>query len=221
MTAAVYIRTSTDDQDGEAQRVAVTKAAPAGATVYTDRGISGAKVSRPALDQLRADVRAGTVREVYTFALDRLGRSAVAVIGLLDEWGAAGVRVVSLREGALDPATPVGAMVIAIFAALAQMERAIIRERVRAGVERTRDPATGKLTRTKSGRPFGRQPRADVDGREVLRRRAAGESWRRIAQALKAPQATIRRIAARTVPETPTRKSTARPGVSRTERRRR
>lgn len=216
---AVYIRTSTDEQDGGAQRHALARTAPADAAIYEDRGESGAKVSRPAIDRLRADVRAGLVTEIHVYALDRLGRSTIAVVDLLNELTARGARVVSIREGTLDPTTPTGNFTITILAALAQMERAIIRERVKSGIERTRDPETGRLTRTKSGRPFGRTPRVDVDPAEVQRRRKAGESWRGIAQAMHAPTSTIRRAHARAVPETPSPAKGSKAPVSRASRR--
>ena len=82
--AAIYVRTSTTDQDGAAQLHALRRAAEARGwsryREFIDLGHSGAKASRPALDALRAAVRTGDVREVMVFALDRLGRS------LRDRW---------------------------------------------------------------------------------------------------------------------------------------
>lgn len=191
---AAYLRTSTDGQDGEAQRHALETAAPRGVRWYVDVGESGVKVSRPGLDELVRDVRAGSVRSVHVYALDRLGRSAVHVLGMLREWADRGVRLVSIREGqSIDPATPIGRAIAGILAAVAELERDLIRERVRAGVKRAQEKGT------RSGRAIGR-PRRAVDVREAIRRRQAGESWRTIAQALRCPAATIRRAVSKPHP---------------------
>lgn len=194
---ACYIRTSTDGQDGQAQRHQLERAT-AGVDEpirwYVDVGESGAKTSRPELDRLKRDTAAGEVSAVYVSALDRLGRSAVHVLTMLNDWTRAGVRVVSLREGqSIDPSTPIGRAVASILAAVAELERDLIRERVRSGVKRAQERGT------RSGRPIGR-PSRGVDADEVRRRRAAGESWRTIAQAMKAPTATIRRAVSKTTP---------------------
>jgi len=186
-TTAIYIRTSTHHQDGLAQGHVLDRAAP-DAVWFIDVGESGSKARRPMLDELRAAVRRGEVDEVVSTALDRLGRSSLDVVMLVDELAAAGVRIRTIREGVLDPASPISRFTLQLFAALAEMERALIRERVRAGVKRAQDEGT------RSGKPIGR-PRRAVDATEVRRRREAGESWRTIAQALRCPTATIRRAA--------------------------
>lgn len=194
---AIYLRTSTRKQDGAAQRHDLARwlvARGAGnVTWFADLDESGAKARRPELDRLRAEVRAGNVREVYATALDRLGRSLVDVVMLLDEFTQAGCVVETMREGRIDPSTAAGRFLAQTFASLAEMERMIIRERVRAGVARAR--AEG----TRSGRAIGR-PKREVDALEVARRRAAGESWRGIAQALRVPTATIRRAVSKPSP---------------------
>lgn len=199
-TRAVYVRTSTRRQDGAAQRHELTTwlvARGAGDVEwFADLDESGAKAVRPELERLKREVRAGRVREVYASALDRLGRSLVDVVLLLDELTAAGCVVETMREGRLDPGTPTGRFLAQTFANLAEMERGIIRERVRAGVARAR--AEG----TRSGRAIGR-PRREVDAAEVARRRASGESWRSIAQALRVPTATIRRAVSKPSPAEP------------------
>jgi putative DNA-invertase from lambdoid prophage Rac len=151
---ALYVRTSTSDQDGQAQLHALRRATDArGWTVareFLDLGHSGAKASRPALDELRRAAKAGEVRAVMIVGLDRLGRSLRELLVLLDELNAAGCAVISLRE-AIDLTTPTGRLLVHLIAALAEFERELIRERVRAGIARVR--ATGK---TRSGRPIGR-----------------------------------------------------------------
>jgi putative DNA-invertase from lambdoid prophage Rac len=187
---AVYVRTSTSDQDGQAQLHAVRRAAEARgwtkATEYRDIGHSGAKASRPALDDLRAAVRRGEVRQVMVYGLDRLGRSLRDLLVLLDELAAGGCAVISLRES-IDLTTPTGRLLVHLIAALAEFERELIRERVRSGLARVQ--ATG---RTRSGNPVGR-PRRDVDLQAVHRLRAQGRSWRQVAVALKVPRGTLQR----------------------------
>jgi DNA invertase Pin-like site-specific DNA recombinase len=93
---------------------------------------------------------------------------------LLDEMNAAGYAVISLRES-IDLTTPTGRLLVHLIAALAEFERALIRERVRAGIARVQ--ATG---RTRSGKPIGR-PRREIDVEALKRLRAAGRSWHSIA----------------------------------------
>ncbi|MGO8968916.1 MAG: recombinase family protein [Myxococcaceae bacterium] len=187
---ALYVRTSTSDQDGAAQLHALRRAAEArgwNQTVeFIDIGHSGAKASRPALDALKQAARQGRVRQVMVFALDRLGRSLRDLLLLLDEFSAAGCAVISLRES-LDLTTPTGRLLVHLVAALAEFERELIRDRVKSGIARVK--ATG---RTRSGRPVGR-PKRPVDEGQVRAMREEGRSWRAIAQALKVPRRTLER----------------------------
>lgn len=197
---ALYIRTSTADQDGQAQLHALHRAAEArgwvGTREFIDIGHSGAKASRPALDQMKAAVKAGEVRRVMVFALDRLGRSLRDLLLLLDDLNASGCAVVSLRES-IDLTTPTGRLLIHMIAALAEFERAIITERVRSGIARVK--ATG---RTRSGKAIGR-PRREVDVDAVHRLREQGRTWRQIAQALKVPRKTLERVYAAALGQNP------------------
>jgi len=189
---AIYIRTSTSDQDGQAQIHALRRAADArgwiSARELIDIGHSGAKASRPALDELRRATKSGEVRAVMVAGLDRLGRSLRDLLVLLDELAAAGCAVISLRES-IDLTTPSGRLLVQLIGAMAEFERQLITERVRAGLARVR--ATGK---TRSGKPIGR-PRRVVDVGAVRHMRLAGRSWRSIAQALKVPRRTLERKA--------------------------
>lgn len=186
---AIYVRTSTADQDGAAQIHALRRAAEArgwaGVRELVDLGHSGAKASRPALDDLRALARSGEVRIVMVYALDRLARSLRDLLLLLDELSAAGCMVVSLRES-IDLTTPAGRLMVQMLGALAEFEREIIRERVRGGVARA------KARGTRSGRAIGR-PRREVDVGEITRLRANGTPWRDVARALHVPRRTAER----------------------------
>ena len=187
---ALYVRTSTSDQNGEAQLHAMRRAADARGWTdlreFLDIGHSGAKASRPALDDMRRAAKAGEIRFVMVAGLDRLGRSLRDLLILLDELNAAGCAVISLRES-IDLTTPTGRLLVHLIAALAEFERELIRERVRAGIARVK--ATGE---TRSGKPVGR-PRRILDLAAVEKLRSAGRSWRSIAQALKVPRRTLER----------------------------
>ncbi|MEN9797305.1 MAG: hypothetical protein RL653_1001 [Pseudomonadota bacterium] len=191
---ALYVRTSTTDQDGAAQLHALKRAAEARGWLdvreFVDLGHSGAKASRPALDELKRAARAGEVGHVMVVGLDRLGRSLRDLLVLLDDLAAAGCSVVSLREG-VDLSTPAGRLQVQILGALAEFERELIRERVRTGLDRARSKGT------RTGRPIGR-PRREVDVARVRELRAEGRSWRYIAQALKVPRRTVERLAGST-----------------------
>lgn len=197
---ALYVRTSTADADGQAQLHALRRASEArgwvGTKEFVDIGHSGAKASRPALDALKRAVKAGEVREVMTYALDRLGRSLRDLLLLLDDLTAGGCAVISLRES-IDLTTPSGRLLVHLLGALAEFERAIITERVRSGIARVQ--ATG---RTRSGKAIGR-PRRDVDVDAVHRLREQGRTWRQIAQALKVPRKTLERAYAATLGQNP------------------
>ncbi len=169
---ALYVRTSTTDQDGAAQLHALKRAADARGWLdvreFIDLGHSGAKASRPALDSLKRAARAGEAREVMVVGLDRLGRSLRDLLVLLDDLAAAGCSVVSLREG-VDLSTPAGWLQVQILGALAEFERELIRERVRAGLDRARSAGT------RSGRAIGR-PRRQFDVELARAMRADGKS---------------------------------------------
>jgi len=106
----------------------------------------------------------------------------IHMIQVVDDLLAKGIHVVSATEPHLDSTTPQGRLLRNIFASVAEYERELIRERVRAGQARAKA----------KGVKFGRRPRQlDVD--ELCRRREAGQGWRRIARAMKAPTSTLRR----------------------------
>lgn len=187
---AIYVRTSVADGDGVAQLHQLRQVAKARGwrdfREFIDIGQSGAKASRPALAKLKALCKRGEVTEVMTAALDRLGRNLRDLLLLLDELAASGCAVSSLREG-IDLSTPTGKLMTAIFGALAEFERGLIRQRIQTGIDKVRE--TG---RSRSGRPLGR-PRRIVDLDRVTELRAAGRSWRAIAIALKTPRRTLER----------------------------
>jgi DNA invertase Pin-like site-specific DNA recombinase len=154
MRAAIYARVSTVDQEPENQLQELRRYAGARgwtAAEYVDRGVSGAKDRRPALDQLLADARRRRLDVVVCWRLDRLGRNLKHLITLLEELQALGVAFVSLAEG-IDATTPAGKLQMHILGAIAEFERERIRERVLAGLQRARTQGR------RLGRPKTRVP---------------------------------------------------------------
>src|SRR5687768_14513955 len=167
MRAAVYARVSTVDQEPENQLQELRRYVQArGWTMaeYVDRGVSGAKDRRPALDTLITDARRRRFDVLVCWRLDRLGRNLKHLITLLDELQALGVAFVSLAEG-IDATTPAGRLQMHLLGAIAEFERERIRERVLAGLQRARAQGR-KLGRPKSRLPIERLQR--VAGLPVL-----------------------------------------------------
>lgn len=178
---AIYTRVSTanGDQNPETQLMPLREyCSQRGWTVseeYVDR-LSGAKESRPALNKLMSDAKRRKFDIVLVWKLDRFGRSLRHLLNSLAEFEALGISFVSLTN-AIDTTTPAGKLTFAIIGAVAEFERDLIRERVKAGMARA------KRHGTKSGNAIGR-PSADVDMRAVRERRKSGESLRKIASDL-------------------------------------
>jgi DNA invertase Pin-like site-specific DNA recombinase len=140
MRAAIYARVSTVDQEPENQLQEVRRYVGArgwSAVEYVDRGVSGAKDRRPALDQLLIDARRRRFDVLVCWRLDRLGRNLKHLITLLDDLQVLGVAFVSLAEG-IDATTPAGKLQMHILGAIAEFERGRLRERVLAGLQRAR-----------------------------------------------------------------------------------
>jgi DNA invertase Pin-like site-specific DNA recombinase len=149
MHCAIYARVSTFDQEPENQLAEIRRYIAARgwtALEYVDRGISGTKDRRPALDRLLIDARRRRFDVLVVWRLDRLGRNLRHLITLLEELQALGIAFVSLNEGIV-ATTPAGKLQMHILGAIAEFERARIAERVKAGLQRAR--AQGK----RLGRP--------------------------------------------------------------------
>jgi hypothetical protein len=130
LRAGIYVRVSTLDQHAANQLPELHKyVADRGweAQEYVDRGVSGAKDSRPALNRLLADARRRRFDVIVVWSLDRLGRSLKHLVGLLDDLHAMGVGIISLREG-LDWTTPSGRLQAQLLAIIAEFERTRLRE---------------------------------------------------------------------------------------------
>ena len=151
MRAAIYARCSTQDQTVDLQLDGLRDYAKARelevVQQYIDRGISGAKVKRPALDQLMADAHRRAFDVVLIWKLDRLGRSLTHLIRIVDTLGTLGVDLASLGDPGLDTTSPHGRLIFSIMGAVAEFERNLIRERTRAGM------ASAKRRASRVGRP--------------------------------------------------------------------
>jgi DNA invertase Pin-like site-specific DNA recombinase len=171
MKVALYARVSTVDQTAENQLLELRRYVAARAWTivgeYVDKGVSGAKQSRPALDRMVADAKRRRFDVIVCWRLDRLGRNLKHLIGLLDDLHALGVAFVSLAEG-IDATTPAGKLQLHILGAIAEFERERIRERVMAGLQRAR--AQG----LRLGRPRRAPAAIDVPGGTV---RTAAAIW--------------------------------------------
>jgi DNA invertase Pin-like site-specific DNA recombinase len=135
---------------------------------YCDEGVSGSRESRPALDALLRDARRRKFDSVLVWKLDRLGRSLVHLVRLLQDLRALGVELISFSEG-LDFTTTTGKLLYQVISAFAEFERDCIRERVTAGLRNARA----------KGKRLGR-PRVAVDASRIAVLRAQGRSWREI-----------------------------------------
>ena len=150
---------------------------------YCDEGVSGAKDSRPALDEMLKDAKEGTFLALLMWKLDRLGRSLAHLVRLLEEFRACGVELISFSEG-LDFSTTMGKLLYHVISAFAEFERDCIRERVKAGLRNAR--AKGK-------RLGG--PKRVVDTRRIAVLRAQGLGWKRIASQMGVGVGTVIRHA--------------------------
>jgi DNA invertase Pin-like site-specific DNA recombinase len=152
--AAIYARVSTFDQEPENQLAELRRYVETRGWTpieYVDKGVSGAKDRRPALDTLVRDAKRRRLDVLVCWRLDRLGRNLKHLITLLDDLQALGVAFVSLAEG-IDATTPAGKLQLHILGAIAEFERERIRERVLAGLGRAK--AQGKrLGRPRRGIP--------------------------------------------------------------------
>jgi DNA invertase Pin-like site-specific DNA recombinase len=187
--AALYLRVSTDGQTVDNQRLALEAVCEQRGwqvvEMYADSGVSGAKgrKQRPGLDALLKDASRGRFSVVLAWALDRLGRSLLDLLDTLSELETAGVALV-LHQQAIDTTTPAGRMFFQVTGAFAEFERAMIRSRVKAGLDRA------KARGVRLGRP-----RTGAKIEAVIRSRLArGEGVKKVAKAIGVGNGTVSRI---------------------------
>src|ERR1700722_12745971 len=184
-TVALYLRVSTVDQHPETQlydlRAMAQQRGFQIVAEYTDR-ISGTKARRPGLDDLLRDARRGRFQVLLVWASDRIARSVRHFLEVLDELNHLNIEFVSFREN-LDTGGPLGRAIVIIIGAIAELERNLIIERVRAGMRRA------KL----EGRHIGRQSLV-LDDAAIQRDRCQGQNLRQIARSHRVSAATIQRV---------------------------
>jgi len=184
--AVFYMRVSTADQTTDNQAHDLKQMAQqrglAIVQQYIDHGISGTRTRRPGLDQMMADARRGRFDVVLVWACDRLARSTKHFLETLDELNRLKIEFVSFREQ-LDTGGALGRAVVTIISVVAELERSLIVERVKAGMRRAR----------MEGRRIGRAP-LDIDRAAILRDRARGISLTAIAKIHRISRASVCRI---------------------------
>src|SRR5882762_3356378 len=183
MRAAIYTRVSTADQSVDMQLRDLSKLAASRdfevVKEYCDEGQSGAKSSRPALDKMLADAKAGKFEVILIWRLDRLGRSLANLIRLLEDFKSWNVALISFSES-LDFTTSMGKLFYQLLGAFSEFERETICERTRSGLRAARA----------RGVRLGRRV-VPVDTSEVARLRAGGASYRAISRQMKVSVGSI------------------------------
>jgi DNA invertase Pin-like site-specific DNA recombinase len=177
MRTAIYARVSTNNgQDPTMQtrelKEYIERRGWQFAAEYVDIGISGSKEKRPELDRLMADAHRRRFDCVVVWKFDRFARSVSHLLRALETFKAQGIEFVSFSEQ-MDTSTPAGKMVFTVLGAVAELERSLIVERVKAGLRNARA----------KGKRIGR-PHVFVDARRIATLRARGESWPAIAKQL-------------------------------------
>ncbi len=186
MKAAIYARVSTanNGQDPTVQTRELGEYCQRRgwkvAGQYNDVGISGSREKRPQLDRLKADAHRRRFDAVVVWKFDRFARSVSHLLRALETFKALGIEFVSLSEQ-VDTSTPTGKMVFTVLGAVAELERSLIAERVRAGLRNARA----------KGKRLGR-PRKAVDGAKIASLRAQGRGWKKIAAELGVGVSTVR-----------------------------
>ena len=184
MRTVLYCRVSTKDQSCDSQLRDLRGYCMArGFEVtreYVDVGQSGAKDSRPALDKLIADARKRKFDSIMVWRFDRFARSTKHLLLALEEFRSLGIQFISYQEN-IDTASPLGQALFTIVAAVAQLERDLIKERVSAGIRNARA----------NGKQLGR-PRRIVNQEELGRLRTNGASIEAIAEKLGVGYGTVR-----------------------------
>jgi DNA invertase Pin-like site-specific DNA recombinase len=188
---AIYLRVSTGGQTTENQRRELTAVAKRRGwrvvEVYEDAGVSGAKgrEQRPAFDRLLKDASRGKFDIVAAWSVDRLGRSLQDLIGFLSDLHAAG-RDLYLHQQAMDTTTPSGRAMFGMLSVFAEFERAMIRERVNAGLARAKERGT----------VLGRPKTSDQIEKRIRKLRESGMGILKIGRTLGVGTSVVQRVVA-------------------------
>ena len=183
---AIYARVSTDWQEVETQLLPLRMWVSSRddqqiEAECVDIGLSGSTTRRPGLDKLMQMAYRKECDVIVVQRFDRFARSVKHLVTALDEFRALGIDFVSLNES-VDTSTPMGRMVFTVLAAVAELEKSIIRERVMAGLDRAR----------RQGKILG-PPRKIFDREKIRQLRAEGQSLRQLARGAGVSKDTIRK----------------------------
>jgi DNA invertase Pin-like site-specific DNA recombinase len=174
--AAIYVRVSTAEQETALQEVELKEYCERRGwsfVLYRDKGQSGAKQDRPALNTMLTDLRRRKFDVVVVWALDRLARSLKQLLSIAEECRSLGVDLVSLKQN-VDTTLPAGRLTFQVLGAVAEFEREMLRTRVIAGMAQAR--RAGK----NMGRPAKRKPIfSEIE--KMKRLRSQGASIRQLA----------------------------------------
>jgi len=174
--AAIYVRVSTVEQETDLQEHELQEYCERrgwSCALYRDKGQSGAKNDRPALTAMMNDLRRRKIDVVVVWALDRLARSLKQLLSIAEECRSLAVDLVSLKQN-VDTTLPAGRLTFHVLGAVAEFEREMLRERVKAGMAQAR----------RSGKHVGRPARRKFHATEVERMRllrSGGMSIRKLA----------------------------------------
>ncbi len=184
MKIALYTRVSTFDQSVDMQlsdlRLYCEQRGFEIYKEYSDEGISGTKDRRPSLDELMDDARKRRFDVVLCWRFDRFARSTKHLITALEEFRHLGIDFISYQEN-IDTCSPLGKAIFTIVSAIAELERNIIAERVKAGIRNARE----------KGKRLGRPKKLNLNVKELQKMRNQGLSFKKIADRVKACPATI------------------------------
>jgi DNA invertase Pin-like site-specific DNA recombinase len=192
----MYLRVSTDKQSVDMQQAELAAIAErAGWQIvetYQDEGVSGAKSrdQRPQFDRMLKDATRRKFDVLMAWSVDRLGRSLQDLINSMSDWQAAGIDLY-LREQAVDTTTPGGRALFQMMGVFAEFERAMIRQRVQAGVDRARDKGK-RLGRPRIGEGKNDKRRGVTE--RLRTELAAGTSLRETARRCGVSLSTVKNI---------------------------
>jgi len=184
MKVALYARVSTTDQSTESQLLDLRRYTQDRSwqifKEYVDEGISGTKDSRPALNELMNNAKKRRFDMVLVWRFDRFARSTKHLILALEEFKNLGIDFVSYQEN-IDTSSPLGSAIFTIISAVAQLERDIIAERVKAGLRRAKE----------NGKKLGRPKGSSIDTELVQELRKEGLTMAKIAEQMNSSAATV------------------------------
>tara|TARA_B100000315_G_C14365608_1_gene490522 strand:+ start:52 stop:672 length:621 start_codon:yes stop_codon:yes gene_type:complete len=181
--AALYCRVSTNDQKTDMQLTDLRKFSTDRNLIiyneYIDNGISGSIKKRPALDKLMSDAKKKKFDVILVWRFDRFARSSRHLVEALHTFRHLDIQFISYNEN-IDTGSPLGEAMFTIISAMAQLERDIIKERVKAGLKNARN----------KGKTLGR-PKADIDLTRAKEMQNEGDSIRSISIKLRIPRTTL------------------------------